>query len=241
MNELAIKYHDFEKAKKEIKKFSEQTTTDIELKKVNDSKGASAFVGDFLLGRGLGLKHKVTGEEFNEMTTQVQSCLHSINNTQIKLIKEFGQVYVALEALDKDYIQAIVVSIKATEKASQSIQETQGQINKIVENQRKTLEELKNFKQKLDGYAHLGDIDKLWEYVGDHSTQLTELENQSGEIKNIVQSNINNPNTLIAEAIEQSNAEVKILAKKIKYAYLIAGGAIGFTIFQLIIMLMKVM
>ena len=69
--------------------------------------------------------------------------LYNINDIQTKLIKEFGQVYSALEALDKDYIQAILISIKETEKTSEGIQETQGQIGKIVENQRKTLEELK--------------------------------------------------------------------------------------------------
>lgn len=162
MGELVIQYHDFENAKKEIKKFSEQTTTDLDLKRVDDSKGVGEFFGDWFFGRGIGLDHKVTGEELNELTSQIQTHLHSINNTQIKLIREFGQVYSALEALDKDYIQAILVSIKATEETSQSIQETQGQIKKIVENQRKTLEELKKFKQKLDGYAHLGDIDKIW-------------------------------------------------------------------------------
>ncbi|WP_051650663.1 hypothetical protein [Lachnoclostridium phytofermentans] len=162
MGELVIQYHDFENAKKEIKKFSEQSTTDLDLKRVDDSKGVGEFLGDWIFGRGIGLNHKVTGEELNELTSQIQSHLHSINNTQIKLIKEFGQVYSALEALDKDYIQAILVSIKATEETSESIQKTQEQIKKIVENQRKTLEELKKFKQKLDGYAHLGDIDKIW-------------------------------------------------------------------------------
>lgn len=162
MGELVIQYHDFENAKKEIKKFSEQTTTDLDLKRVDDSKGVGEFLGDLFFGRGIGLDHNVTGEELNELTSQIQTHLHSINNTQIKLIREFGQVYSALEALDKDYIQAILVSIKATEETSQSIQETQEQIKKIVENQRKTLEELKKFKQKLDGYAHLGDIDKIW-------------------------------------------------------------------------------
>ena len=162
MGELVIQYHDFEEAKKEIKKFSEQTITDLDLKRVDDSKGVGEFLGDWLLGRGIGLNHKVTGEELNELTSQIQTHLHSINNTQIKLIKEFGQVYSALEALDKDYIQAILISIKATEETSEGIQKTQEQIKKIVENQRKTLEELKKFKQKLDGYAHLGDIDKIW-------------------------------------------------------------------------------
>lgn len=162
MGELVIQYHDFENAKKEIKKFSEQTTTDLDLKKVDDSKGVGEFLGDWFFGRGIGKDHLVKGEELNDLTSQIQTHLHSINNTQIKLIKEFGQVYSALEALDKDYIQAILISIKATEETSEGIQKTQEQIKKIVENQRKTLEELKKFKQKLDGYAHLGDIDKIW-------------------------------------------------------------------------------
>lgn len=162
MGELVIQYHDFENAKKEIKKFSEQTTTDLDLKRVDDSKGVGEFLGDWFFGRGIGKDHLVKGEELNDLTSQIQTHLHSINNTQIKLIKEFGQVYSALEALDKDYIQAILVSIKATEETSEGIQKTQEQIKKIVENQRKTLEELKKFKQKLDGYAHLGDIDKIW-------------------------------------------------------------------------------
>ena len=162
MGELVIQYHDFENAKKEIKKFSEQTTTDLDLKRVDDSKGVGEFLGDLFFGRGIGTDHLVKGEELNDLTSQIQKHLHSINNTQIKLIKEFGQVYSALEALDKDYIQAILISIKATEETSEGIQKTQEQIKKIVENQRKTLEELKKFKQKLDGYAHLGDIDKIW-------------------------------------------------------------------------------
>ena len=157
-----IEQHNFENAKNELKKFSEQTTTELELKRVDNSKGVGEFLGDWFLGRGLGLSHKVTGEEFNELTTQIQNHLRSVNNTQIKLIKEFGQVYTALEALDNDYIKAILISIKATEETSQSIQVTQEQIKKIVDNQRKTLEELKKFKQKLDGYAHLEDIDKIW-------------------------------------------------------------------------------
>lgn len=162
MGDLVIRYHDFENAKKEIKRFSEQTTTDLDLKRVDDSKGVGEFIGDLFFGRGIGLNHKVTGEELNDLTSQIQMHLCNVNNTQIKLIKEFSQVYSALEALDKDYIQAILISIKATQKTSEGIKKTQEQIKKIVGNQRKTLEELKKFKQKLDGYSHLGDIDKIW-------------------------------------------------------------------------------
>ena len=38
MGELVIRYKDFENAKKEIKKFSEQTTTDLDLKRVKNEK-----------------------------------------------------------------------------------------------------------------------------------------------------------------------------------------------------------
>lgn len=179
MGELVIQYHDFENAKNEIKKFSEQTTTDLDLKRVDDSKGVGEFLGDWFFGRGIGKDHLVKGEELNDLTSQIQKHLHSINNTQIKLIKEFGQVYSALEALDKDYIQAILISIKETEETSKGIQKTQEQIKKIVENQRKTLEELKKFKQKLDGYAHLGDIDKIW---GDCQKWYQEMASLSKDI-----------------------------------------------------------
>ena len=146
MGKLVIQYHDFENAKKEIKNFSEQTTTDLDLKRVEDSKGIGEFWGDLFLGRGIGKDHMVRGEELNDLTSQIQKYLYSINNTQIKLIKEFGQVYNALEALDKDYIQAIVASIKATEETSEGVKETKKQNKKLANNQRKTLETLKKLE-----------------------------------------------------------------------------------------------
>ena len=151
MDKMVVKYHDFENAKQEIKEFSEQTVTDIDLRRVDSSKSAGEAITDWLWGRGIGTDHIVKGAELNSVTSQVQECLQSVNATQIKLIKEFGQVYSALEALDKDYIQAILISIKATEKTSEGIQETQGQIGKIVENQRKTLEELNNKLKEIYG------------------------------------------------------------------------------------------
>lgn len=162
MGELVIQAHDFDEAKKELQKFSKQTKTKLNFETVDESKGVGEFLGDLFLGRGIGLNHQVTGEELNNLTTQIQKHLKKINRTQIKLIKEFGQVYRALEALDKEYIQAILASISATDETSKGIQETQEQIKKIIENQKKTLENLKKFKQRLDGYSHLSDIDEIW-------------------------------------------------------------------------------
>ena len=162
MSEFEIKTHDFESAKKELKEFSEQTVTDFDLKRVDTSKGAFEWIGGFLLGEGVATDHKVTGYELNELTSQVQRHFIDINSTQRKLIQEFGQVYNALEALDKDYIQGIVISIEATKITSEGVAAAQKRIEKIVDDQKKTLEVLKKFKQKLDNYAHLGDVDKMW-------------------------------------------------------------------------------
>lgn len=151
MGDLVIKTHNFELAKKGLKEFSQKKEQDLEIDTVRTD-------GGFL---GLG-DHKVTGYELNNRLSVIQKHLIDLNATNNRTIKEFGQVYKALEALDKDYIQAILISIKATEETSKGIAAAQEKITQIIEDQKKTLVILKKFKQKLDGYAHLGDIDKIW-------------------------------------------------------------------------------
>ncbi len=217
MEQLIVKTHEFEEAKLAIKKFSEETTTDLELRRVDDKKGVGEWLGDAIFGGGIGTNHKVTGEELNELTVQIQGHLKSVNNTQIKLIRQFGQVYGALEALDKDYIQAILVSIKATEETSKRIEATQEQIKKIVEDQKKTLEVLKKFKQKIDSYTHLDDIDKLWKKT---ECIETKLEKEKTEI---------------------NNSMIEMLVKKVRYSYVAAFTAIGIALVELLVILLKVM
>ena len=166
MSDLVIKTHDFEVAKKGLKEFSQKKSEELELNTVRTD-------GGFL---GLG-DHKVTGSELNNRLSTIQNLLIELNSTNNRTIKEFGQVYSALEALDKDYIQAILISIKATEETSKRIEATQEQIKRIVDDQKKTLEVLKKFKQKLDNYAHLGDIDKIWNDCQKWYNNITMLSN----------------------------------------------------------------
>ena len=178
MNELVIKTHNFELAKRGLKEFSQKKTDELKIDTVKTD-------GGFL---GLG-DHKVTGSELNSRLSTIQQHLIDLNTTNNRTIKEFGQVYSALEALDKDYIQAILISIKATEKTSERIQATQEQIKKIVEDQKKTLEVLKRFKQKLDGYAHLEDIDKIWSDCQKWYSEITALSNSISSAKAISKAN----------------------------------------------------
>ena len=166
MSNLVIKTHNFEIAKKGLKEFSQKKAEELKLNTVRTD-------GGFL---GLG-DHKVTGSELNNRLSTIQNLLIELNSTNNRTIKEFGQVYSALEALDKDYIQAILISIKATEKTSKRIEATQDQIKRIVDDQKKTLEILKKFKHKLDSYAHLGDIDKIWNDCQNWYNNITTLSN----------------------------------------------------------------
>lgn len=151
MGDFVINTHDFEKAKNQLKKFAEQTPQDLELSKV-DMDGGFLGLGD----------HKVTGAELNDLTTQIQNYLIEFNNLHIKFLQEFGQVYNTFDILDKDYIQSIIIAIKAAEKANNDIKLAQNDITKTIEIQKQTILALKQFKQKVEGYKHLKDIDKLW-------------------------------------------------------------------------------
>lgn len=172
MNEIVINKHNFEMAKERLKEFSEKDEAELAIDRVKTE-------GGFL---GLG-DHKVTGDELNNRIETIQKHLIDINTTNNKTIKEFREIYNALDALDKDYMTSIVASVKAIEKTSNDVriqqgvlsqhsdklQEQQnkldvhqGEIDKIIDNIKKTITVLKSFKEKLDGLTHLTDIDKIW-------------------------------------------------------------------------------
>ncbi len=173
MDEIAIEKHSFEQAKNRLKEFSEQTEDELKIKKVKEN-------GGFF---GLG-KHKVTGSELNERLEIIQKHFIEVNTINNKVIKEFREVYNALDALDKDYITSIVTNVKAIEKTSNDVRVQQGilkQHNEKLENQQRKLDAhqteieksvaniskivtaLKVFKEKLEDYKHLTDIDIICE------------------------------------------------------------------------------
>lgn len=162
MDELVIQTHDFEKSKNQLKKFSEETTTDLDLKRVDSGKGVVEFFGDLFFGRGIGTDHIVKGYELNSLIADIQQYLININNMQRSFIGEIGHVYSALESLDKDYIQAILIAVRSAQKANGEAKAAQKDIEKTIEEQKKIIKVLQQFKEKLDKFKHIVDIDKMW-------------------------------------------------------------------------------
>ena len=193
MNEMVIKRHSFDLAKNRLKEFSERTEAELEIDRVETD-------GGFL---GLG-DHKVTGNELNRRLETIQGHFIAVNTTNNKVIKEFREIYNALDGLDRDYIASIVANVKAIEKTSNDVRVQQGtlkqhheklasqqskldahqvEIEKNVANISKVVAALKVFKEKLESYKHLSDIDKIW---NDCQKWHQEISTLSGNISDAI-------------------------------------------------------
>ena len=134
--ELVIKTHNFEDAKRRLKEVSEKKPEEFEI-------GLVELKDKFLFLEG---DHKVTGKEFNDSIIDINQHLINLHTKTYENNKEFGEVYNALEALDKDYIAVILTSINAIEEVSKHMRE---EIDTIKEVQKKILENFQKFKQEL--------------------------------------------------------------------------------------------
>ena len=183
MNEIAIKQHSFEIAKNRLKDFSEKTEADLEITSVPTDSCFGIF------------DYKVTGEDLNKKLSVIQGHFVAVNETNNEIIREFREIYNALDVLDKDYITSIVANVKAIEKTSNDVRIQQNilkqhneklenqqnkldmhqvEINKSVESISKIVSALKIFKDKLEEYRHLNDIDQIWRDIENHSSILAE-------------------------------------------------------------------
>lgn len=210
MSELEIREHDFNSAKLKIKEFSEQAPTDMSLRKVDTSKGLGEWFGEWFKGGGISTEHVVKGAELNDLTSQIQKHLIEINKVHKKIIGEFGQVYNALEGLDKGYIQAIVASIKATEKTSEKLNATQEQLKESVDGQKETLKFLSNLKKKMEGFAHSDDIDQIWNAYEKRQQDMLSLSQSITDITSATEGNKKTLNN-IAEELSNTRNEVSKL------------------------------
>ena len=161
---LIIQEHDFQNAKNQLKKYVSESASELSLPTVPSSGG--------LFGLG---DHKVTGEELNEVISQIQEYFFKVNKLTQGLVSEFGQVYKAFESLDKDYISGIVGSIRAAEKVSEEEQKDRADIKKIVERLNKSVDVLKRFKEDIDELKHIADVDKAWELISHQEEMIDSL------------------------------------------------------------------
>ena len=204
---VEIKTHNIEISKNKLKNFSEETQTDFELDRVKNNDDIDIFKW---------FDHGVTGKELNKLISQIQKYFFDINNTQIKIIKEFGEVYNTFESLDKEYIKATLLSIEGIKKTNEKLEEnihkinkSQNDIEKILDNQKSTLSAIIKFKNKIENYG----IEEIKENI-------KKLENSQKEISDILTSL---PTKFENKTDENTELKLKKLGKRILISNILFG------------------
>src|SRR5699024_9611472 len=85
------------------------------------------------------------------------------------VVKEFHTIYDTFSALDKEYIQGIINSLSAAEKANEKalegikgVRDNQQNIEKIINQQKQVINVLKNFKENIEKIKHIHKVDELY-------------------------------------------------------------------------------
>ena len=213
---LEIETYNFEISKNELKTFSERTQTNIELSKVKNNSGLFGL-----------FDYNVTGKDLNNLTDQIQKYLIEGNEIQIKIIKEFGQIYNTFEALDKDYMNKICLSIKGLEEINKEIKKNINNVDKKVEKNIKnigqlldkmilTIKAIIKFKNRVESY----EIEKNIKYLEERqNTQNSKTDSEIKALKNEINSyNIKSEESIkhLEEKQNTQNSKTDLEIKKLK-------------------------
>ena len=226
-NKKMLKPKDFSIAMERLKVFSKNEVYKIQLEAVKDRTFFRLF------------SRKVTGEELNERLAIIQNHFIYVNESLINIVREFYQVYHTFEALDKEYIQAILISQNEIEKTSESIKNEQAKIKKLTEDQNRILKGLKKFQEKIDSYSHLKDIDDLWTARQLHSDKLVALEKNYEKTNEAISQNKMLSDEAIIDLAQKNEIAAQMLAKKIRYIYIIAVTSLSLAVIQLLYLVVR--
>lgn len=223
--DLQISNHDFNAAKEQLRIFAEQDVKELKFDKVRTHE-------DFF---GLEwAEHGVTGKELNSLIEKLQEYFSKVYDRDQSLIEEFGEVYKALEALDKDYIQALLTSVSAIKKTNEKILIEQERIDQTIEKQKATLIALKQFKEKVSAQLSENDSSKLLTLIEQLESRVEEIEKPSS-----IMIDESLEFTQLKNELDSVKGQLNILSNKLLTSFVLTGIATGVAIVTLIISLMR--
>lgn len=166
--------HDFEKKKQQIQKFA---------KTLPKTSNLPSFRGG---NHWYGPSVKATGDDLNNLSERIADYLFEQNKNIVDIRKEFISIYDTFEALDKDYIQRILVNLKAAEEANTKAVKGLEQNKKLFNSQKTIIEVLKKHKDELDKLKHLKEIDEFYNaYTNFEAYQEKNIEELRASQENI--------------------------------------------------------
>lgn len=229
--EINISKHDFDEAKEHLKEFAEQSRDDLYFDKVRTPEEFFGFGLDFV-------EHGVTGKEFNTLVEQTQNYISKFYDNQQKLIEEFGQVYKALEALDKGHIQAILSNIAAIDHTNKKLTKEQARIDKTIEKQASTLQVLKQFKEKFTENNHKESIQEHDRILSTLDERIDKLEQFSAKIPLEPVSHTAELEELRRD-LEESKQQIQFISNRLLALFIVSGVSIGMLIITLLFMFLR--
>ena len=229
--EINISKHDFDEAKEHLKEFAEQSRDDLYFDKVRTHEEFFGFGLDFV-------EHGVTGKEFNTLVEQTQNYISKFYDNQQKLIEEFGQVYKALEALDKGHIQAILSNIAAIDHTNKKLTKEQARIDKTIEKQASTLQVLKQFKEKFTENNHKESIQEHDRILSTLDERIDKLEQFSAKIPLEPVSHTAELEELRRD-LEESKQQIQFISNRLLTLFIVSGVSIGMLIITLVFIFLR--
>ncbi len=227
--EINISKHDFDEAKEHLKEFAEQSQDELYFDKVRTHDDFFGF--EFA-------EHGVTGNEFNTLVEQTQNYISKFYDNQQTFIEEFGQVYKALEALDKDYIQAILSSVAAIEHTNKKILKEQARIDKTIEKQKLTLEALKQFKEKFNEEKSKNSIVENEERLSALDDRIVNLE---GTVSQLPLETVSHTAEIeeLRKELKESKQQIQFISNRLLTLFIVSGVSIGMLIITLVFMFLR--
>lgn len=193
--EIIIDSQNFENSMNMLNEISINENDELELKMVQTKNSVVRF-----------LNHKVTGEEFNERLVLQQQFMIEVYSKLIDIDKNFDWVYRGMCALNKDYLERILSIMSETNKNVEKL-------DKLSKVQEETLELLVKFKQKLDNYSHLKDIDEIWSDCQNWYKEIKELSSLVDDVSGTSEQHTKD----IDELFNELSIQIKKLESVMKF------------------------
>lgn len=170
--------HNFEQKKQQLRTFANDIPNNEALPIVEGGE------------HWFGVTVKATGDDLNNLSQRVGDSLIEQNKSIVDIRKEFISIYDTFEALDKDYIQNILVNLKATneankkafqalegvEKNNRQLEKDQTDLKNIIDTQKSSVKVLLSFKERLDKIDHIVDVDVLFSEVNRINKKIVSFE-----------------------------------------------------------------
>lgn len=189
MDSRAIERHNFEQAKQKLERLMESAGVSFVDTSVPIEKDVTEWFSEFFTGGGIGIDHKVTGAELNAFQANIKNSLASIARSETNIIKQLSEVYKAFDALDKDYIKHILISLATAQQGVEEARTAQHNTDEATKRLTEAVDALLDFQSEVCSNKHISDVDAMYDTVSAVKEQVMEhggmLQKQQYEIQRL--------------------------------------------------------